>query len=622
MNYKITADNILQCVGGKENIAHLAHCSTRVRLSLVDDDIVDYEALGHVDGVIGVRRNVQCQIIIGNEVVEVYEALAELVGIDVQSTHQPKSKQSWGAFILDFVISIFQPLVPAIAGGGVLKSILMLLAVLGLADKNSNTFQVLDLVGTAPLYFLPLLVAATTATKLKVNMLVAISTVSALLLPNMSQLLSSGITLGHLPVQPIAYASQVFPAILCVLFYALIEKRITQYSPKAIRIFFVPMVSMAITVPVTLLLLGPIGYYAGELMATVILFLFAKLGFVATALLAAILPFMIAAGMHKALIPYAVASFTQIGKELLYLPASLAHNISQSGASFAVALKTQDSALRSTAISAGISAFFGITEPAIYGVTLIRKQVLYSVMLGGAVGGAFIGFTAIEAFALVGPGIASITMFTSPDNAMNLVYALIAIPISFFTAFAGVLIMWRESSGEAENQDPNSKSTHATPAGTEHHAYSFCAPVIGKVIPLEDVKDEVFASKMVGDGIAVIPTEGVLYAPIDGEISSVYETGHAINMMSANGAELLFHIGINTVELEGKFFSVKVKPGDEVNAGDELIRFDLEAIVKAGYDPTVMAIVANYEHFQIEPVAVQKQAVDKNQTLFMIEELV
>ena len=623
MNYKNTAERILQCVGGKNNIAHLTHCSTRVRLTLMDDDVVDYEALQHVDGVIGVRRNVQCQIIIGNEVIEVFDALRALVGEQDGTPTNTKVPKHWGAFILDFVISIFQPLVPAIAGGGVLKSLLLLCAVLGVMDKQSQTYQLLDLIGSAPLYFLPILVAITTAMKLNVNVLVAASCVGALLLPNMAKLLAQGVSLADFPIQNIAYASQVFPAILCVLFYALMEKWITKYSPKAIRIFFVPMVAMAITVPVTLLLLGPLGFHAGQLMATVILYLFSHLGFVATALLAAILPFMIATGMHKALIPYAVASMTQIGKELLYLPASLAHNIAQSGASFAVALKTKDSGLRSTAISAGISAFFGITEPAIYGVTLIRKRVLYSVMIGGVVGGAFIGLCAIEAFALVGPGIASITMFTSPDNSMNLIYALIAIPVSFFTAFGAVLLLWHEDSAKTEAPaHQEGVETNAQPrAVSPQIANCFESPVVGQMIALEEVSDTVFASKLVGDGIAVIPSEGTLYAPVSGEIISIYETGHALSMMADNGAELLFHIGIDTVQLEGDYFTALVKVGDRVNVGDELIHFDLDNIIAAGYDPTVMAVIANYEDFQIEPVAEKKAQVQRHQTIFMLEEL-
>ena len=244
-------------------------------------------------------------------------------------------------------------------------------------------------------------------------------------------------------------------------------------------------------------------------------------------------------------------------------------------------------------------------------------------MIGGAVGGVFIGLCAIEAFALVGPGIASITMFTSPDNSMNLIYALIAIPVSFFTAFGAVLLLWHEDSAKTEAPaHQEGVETNAQPrAASPQIANCFESPVVGQMIALEEVSDTVFASKLVGDGIAVIPSEGTLYAPVSGEIISIYETGHALSMMADNGAELLFHIGIDTVQLEGDYFTALVKAGDRVNVGDELIHFDLDNIIAAGYDPTVMAVIANYEDFQIEPVAEQKAQVQRHQTIFMLEEL-
>lgn len=613
MDHKRTAEQILQLVGGEGNISHLTHCSTRLRLTLVNDQLPDYGALEKVDGVIGLRRTAQCQIIIGNEVIEVFSALSALVG-DLQAEQQSQSNQKWSEKLIDFVISIFQPLIPAIAGGGVLKSLLLLFITLGWMEKGSTIHVIFDAIGSAPLYFLPILVAITTSNKLKVNTLVAVSAVGALLIPSMSKVLSGGAVVFEISLQNIPYAYQVFPAILTVLFYAQIEKWVTQYAPKSIRVFFVPLVCLAITVPVTLTVLGPLGYTLGSGMSTIILFIFNQLGFVATALLAAILPFMIATGMHKAMIPYAVNSMTQFGKEILYLPASLAHNIAESGASFAVALKTKNTALRSTAISAGISALFGITEPAIYGVTLLHKRVLYSVMIGGAVGGAFIGICAIEAFALVGPGLASITMYTSPTDPMNLIYAFIAVPVSFFTAFGSVLLLWRE---EAES-DSEVKASGVKSAPGE--SFPFNSPVSGKVIPLTEVNDEVFSSKLIGDGIAVIPDDDVLYAPVNGVITSVYETGHAINMVTENGVEVIFHIGVDTVKLEGQHFNPQVKDGDKVRAGDVLVQFDRQAIETMGYDTAVICVICNSDEFQVQPVE-NNQYVNKQDVLMLVEEL-
>lgn len=584
MNHLQTALDIITQVGGAENIEHIEHCSTRLRLSLYDNGKVNEAALAKIDGVLGVRINVQCQVIIGHEVVQVYEAVRSLAGEpQAQSTQSVSTKASRGAQVVDFVISVFQPLVPAIAGGGVLKSLLLLLDVLGWLSRDSDTYKVLDNIGSAPLWFLPILVAITTAMKLKVNVLVAVSAVSVMLLPAMTKQLAEGTAFMSFDLRNVAYASQVFPAILCVLFYAQTEKLFNRYSPGALRIFLSPMLSLLVTVPVTLLILGPLGYELGAGLATVILWLYGKLGFVATGLLAAALPFMVAAGMHKPMLPYAVASMSQFGREMLYLPASLAHNIAESGACLAIALKSKDKVLKSTAFSAGISALFGITEPALYGVTLLNKKALYSVILGSVVGGAFIGWMAIEAFALVGPGLASISMFVSPDNSMNIVWAFAGAGLSFAIAFISALLLWRDKAAQKTDE------------------LTFTRPVEGQIIPLENVNDDVFARKIMGDGIAIVPSQGVLRAPADGTVVNIFESGHALSLLTDAGVELIFHIGIDTIKLQGEGFSPQVKEGQQVKRGETLIEFSLGTITAAGLDPVVMMVVTNGERFSLTP---------------------
>lgn len=588
MNHLQTALDIITLVGGAENIEHIEHCSTRLRLSLYDNGKVNEAALAKIDGVLGVRINVQCQVIIGHEVVQVYEAVRSLAGEPQTNAPQQTTRTSRGAQIVDFVISVFQPLVPAIAGGGVLKSLLLLLDVLGWLSRDSSTYKVLDNIGSAPLYFLPILVAITTATKLKVNVLVAVSAVAVMVLPAMTKQLAEGAQFMSFDLRNVAYASQVFPAILCVLFYAQTEKLFNRYSPGALRIFLSPMLSLLVTVPVTLLILGPLGYELGAGLATVILWLYGKLGFVATGLLAAALPFMVAAGMHKPMLPYAVASMSQFGRELLYLPASLAHNIAESGACLAIALKSKDKVLKSTAFSAGISALFGITEPALYGVTLLNKKALYSVILGSVVGGAFIGWMAIEAFALVGPGLASISMFVSPDNPLNIVWAFAGAGLSFVVAFISALLLWRDKTVEKDD------------------ALTFTRPVEGKIIPLETVNDDVFSRKIMGDGIAIIPSQGVLRAPADGTVVNVFESGHALSLLTDTGVELIFHIGLDTIKLQGDGFHPRVKEGQQVKTGEILIEFSLDTITAAGLDPVVMMVVTNGERFSLTPASTEE----------------
>ncbi|NKD32475.1 beta-glucoside-specific PTS transporter subunit IIABC [Enterococcus casseliflavus] len=592
MNVKETATAIVELIGGKENIAHLEHCSTRLRFTLKDNSLVQKDALEKVDGVIGVRQNVQCQVIIGNDVVEVYDEVMNVLGHELTADggSEGKQKQSWGAVLLDFIISVFQPLIPAVAGGGVLKSLLLLASVTGLMDNTSQTYQILNLIGGAPLYFLPILVAITTANKLKVNQLVAVSAVGALILPELTTLLTDGAAFMGFGLQNIAYASQVFPAILTVLFYAQIEKLFTRISPKPIRIFFVPMMSLVITVPVALLILGPLGFEVGTIFSAAIIWLYAHLGWVATGILAAVLPLMVVTGMHKAMIPYAVSSMSEMGAELLYLPASLAHNIAEAGACFAVSVRTKDQKLRSTAVSSGISALFGITEPALYGVTILHKRVLYGVMASSLVGGAVAGLFAIKAFALVGPGLASITMFVDEANPMNLVWALVTLGVSFAVSFVLVLFLFKDKVVE-------NKTTVADPK-----AEVLSKPVDGQVVALSEVNDEVFSSGMIGEGFGIIPTSGELIAPEDGEITMLFETNHAIGLKTRNGAELLFHIGLDTVQLVGKHFTPYVKAGDQVKQGQPLIQFDLDAIKAAGFDPIVICVVTNQENFTVKTI--------------------
>lgn len=590
MNYRQVAQEIIKYVGGKENISHVQHCSTRLRFTLVSNSKADVRKLEEVHGVLSVKMTAQCQVVIGNEVLEVYDEVVNILGSEISDNHDDSKssgeKRGFGNVLLDYLISIFQPLVPAIAGGGILKSTLMLLSLLGVMNSEGQTYQIFMMVGDAPLYFLPILVAITTANKLKVNALVAVSTVGALLLPNMLAMLEEGVVLFSFSLQNIAYAYQVFPAILTVILYAQLEKFWTKISPKAIRIFFVPMMSMTITVPIALLILGPLGFTLGQGLTAIILFIYNYAGWFAVALLAAILPFMVAAGMHKAMIPYSINSLGETGKELLYLPASLAHNISESGACFAVAIRTKDKKLKATAISAGISALFGITEPALYGVTLQNKKVLYSVVFGSFVGGAFIGVVGLQAYALVGPGVASLSMFISEDLARNIIYAIFGFIISFAMAFIAALVLFREKTEDIASQTEEMTSL---PINGE----ILFSPAKGEVLPITEVKDDVFSTKVMGDGVAINPTEGTLYSPADGKIEMVFNTKHALGLGLANGAQLLFHVGIDTVQLNGEFFESHVSEGDEVKQGDKLLTFDLEKIAARGFDPVIVCVLTN-----------------------------
>ena len=610
MSYKEAALKILKAVGGDKNVEYLEHCSTRLRFSLIDNSKVNEEELKNIPEVIGVKQNVQCQVIIGNDVIEVYNEVKKLISDKGINKESSRGKRKIVTIALGFIISIFQPLIPAIAGGGILKSLLMLLNMLGILTSATPTYKLLMFVANAPIYFLPILVAITTANKMKVNPLVAVSAVAALLTPDLAKMLAGGALFINIPVQNITYASQVFPAILCVLCYSQLEKFFNKISPKVIRSFFVPMMSLLIVFPITLIVLGPIGFNFGLYFAKVVMFIFAKFGWIAVAMLAAFLPFMVVTGMHKAMIPYVVTSLGQTGKELIYNAASLAHNISEGGACFAVAIRTKDKTLKSTATSAGISAMFGITEPALYGVTILHKRVLYGVMIGAFSGGAYLGIKAVEAYVAVGPGLASMSMFISKTLPNNLMNAVIGLVVSFVVSFAAVAVLWKEEVTSNEEEKVKNKKV------------KFKAPIEGKLISLSEVKDEVFSNKLMGDGIAIIPSKGELYAPVDGTIEMIFETKHSLSMKSEDGTEILFHVGLDTVNLKGKYFNPEVTVGKSVKQGDLLLSFDLDKIIEEGFDPVTSVIITNRPDAKIETIESKKiNKSDKVFTMLMRKKL-
>lgn len=598
MDYKKIANEILDLIGGSKNVSTLEHCSTRLRFGLVDKSVVNVEKIKKIKGVMGVVDGSQFQIVIGNNVVEVYDELLKICPVTGnQVAETKKDDRKWGAKLLEFVISVFQPLVPAIAGAGVLKSVLLLLSMFGLLASDSTVYTALAAISDATFYFLPIMVAVTTANTLKSNRLVAIAAVGYLLLPATTAALADGMTLFGFAVKNITYSSQVFPAILCVIFLSLMERGFNKISPKAIRIFFVPMMSLAITIPVTLLVLGPLGYNIGTLFTAVILALYGKLGFVALGLLAAILPFMIATGMHKTLLPYAITTYGQLGYEALYMPASLAHNISESGACFAVALKSKDEDLKQTALSAGISALMGITEPALYGVTLQNKKAMMGVVLSGAISGMLMGLFVVKAFIIVGPGLASMSMFVDAANGSNFMYACIGFAVALLGSFIITFVLWKDSDSDSDVEEDASVVEELTEE--EKEVNILVSPLNGEVVDLSTVSDEMFASKTLGDGIAIVPKDGKLYAPCDAEVVMLFETKHAIGLRTSNGAEILIHIGVNTVSMEGVGFTAFVKQNDKVKEGDLLIEFDLDAIKEKKLDPTVMVVNSNSTSYKV-----------------------
>ncbi len=602
-----SAEQVLQAVGGPSNVAGLEHCSTRLRFSLVDDKAVDDAALKQIPGVIGVVKGPQTQVVVGTKVNDFYRAIEQLRGPGAknEAAKQPFSWKRSGMVFMDFVVSIFVPIIPAIAGAGIFKSLLVLLDAVGWLSAESASYQVLVSFTDAVFYFLPLLVTYTTAKKLNTNIPLALAIVSLLVFPAFTGLVSQegGIALFGMQVPVVAYNAQVFPPILTVLLLAFVEKWINRWTPGPIKVFFVPFMCFVIVSPIMIFLLGPLGYWIGSILTAAMLWLYATLGWVAVAILAGLLPFIISVGMHKAFIPPTIATLADYGKDSFYLVSSLAHNIAESGSSFAVAIRTKNKTLRGTAISAGVSAFFGITEPALYGVTLQNKRALVSVIGGAVTGGAYLGLTSVAGFVAVGPGAASVSMYVDASNPMNFVNALIGFAISFAVSFVLAMFLWNDADSATirELNKDAGEDALAEPALTADEGAEVFAPIEGEVVPLSDVDDEVFSRGILGQGVAIKPTNGHVYAPVNGTVTKLARTKHAIIIETEDKLQVLVHFGLDTVGLKGAPFITHVTQGDTVTVGDLLMEADLDALDVAQADPTTPIVVLNGD-VQVHPM--------------------
>lgn len=600
MDYKKTAEAILAAVGGPKNVAHLHHCATRLRFTLNDSGKADVDSIKAIPGVLSVVVvGGQPQVVIGNSVVDVYQAMVKLPGVGQAAPDAAKTKMGPVATVLDFLVGVFQPLVPAMAGAGILRSMLLLAVAFGWASREDPTFQVFFNLSGAVFYFLPLMVAVTAATKLGSDRIVALATTSLLLFPTMVTAMANKATMFGIAIPNVDYSSQVFPPILIALVLAGLQRFWTKWSPKPIRVFFVPMMCMLITVPLALFVVGPIGYWLGIWFTAGIVAMHNALGGFAVIILAVLLPFLISIGMHKALTPYAIQMMQAKGGETLLLPALLAHNLAEAGSSFGVAVRTKDKELRSVAVSGGISAFFGISEPALYGVTLQNKRALASVMIGCAAGGAWAGFTNLTGHVVVTPAMATISMFAEAGNPANLINALITVAIALAASFAASMALWSDADSatlKARNDvvpAPQELFTH------DGSPIDMASPTDGEVVALSEVSDKVFAGGALGDGCAIRPSSGEFRSPASGTVAMLFDTHHAVAITTDSGADILIHIGLDTVRLDGAPFTAHVAKGDRVDAGQLLISADLDTISAAGYDTTTPIVVTNADKFDI-----------------------
>ncbi|MEK5497387.1 beta-glucoside-specific PTS transporter subunit IIABC [Bacillus sp. FSL M8-0077] len=603
MENKELAGKIVKLIGGTENISQSWHCITRLRFNLNDESQVKVDELKTLDGVLGAQfQSGQFQVIIGAKVAEVYEEIDHLAGHSSNDSAPVKntSKMNPIEVVFDVISGIFTPILPAIVGSGLIKGIMALFVSLGWLTETSSTYQVLQIFSNAVFYFLPFLIAYSAAKKFKTRESLALALAGILLYPTMIEGAAKGadpLSFLGLSIPLNNYTSSVLPIILGVLLLSFVDKWITKAIPKSLSIVFTPVLSLMITAPLTLAFIAPIGNVSGQYLEIFFTSLFNFAGPIAGLLMGGLMPLIVLTGMHYAFFPSTLASFEKVGYDIMLLPMNFIANMSQAGAVLGVIIRTKRVETRSLALSTLLPSFFGITEPAIYGVTLRLKKPFYASLIGGAVGGCFYGLFSVKTTAFSIPGITSLPTYIMKGT-NNFQLALIGIALSFIVSLLiTILLGFQESVTAATEQaaeKPNhTESTENQQMSKQTSPYEVQAPMSGKVIPLSEVNDSVFSSEMMGKGVAILPDKGVVQAPFSGKVVTVTPTKHAIGLVSDDGIELLIHVGIDTVSLNGQFFDVLVKEGDEMKTGDHLLSFDIEGIQSNHLDVVTPIVVTN-----------------------------
>lgn len=594
-NYKELATRILEFVGGKDNVNRVYHCQTRLRFTLADEKKADIKALEQLDGVRKVMISSGVfQIVIGTDVADVFEELEPLVG-DMKEAGEQQQKKGVVDTVVDFVSSIFMPVIPALSGAGMLKALLALFVVFNLVDTTSQTYYLFNLFSDSVFYFLPMMLAYTEAQKLKSNPILAVGVAGIMLHPNWTALVTAGKAVhffGVIPFSLVSYASSVIPIILVILVQAKVEKALNKVIPKAVNMIFVPMLTFLIMGTLALSILGPIGNIVGSYLALVFEFLSKNASWAPAVIVGTFLPLMVMFGMHTAVGPLGTMQLAQLGYDSIFGPGCVCSNIAQGVAAFIVSIRTKNKKEKSLALSSSVTALMGITEPVLYGVNLPKKYPLVAAMIGGGCGGLFAGLTHTHRFATGSSGIPAVLLYIGDDTMRYLYNIIIALVITVVvTAIATWILSIRYETSEEITEE---NTTEDIKVETEA-AGNVCAPVAGDLIEQKDIADETFASGILGKGVGINPETGHVYAPFSGTIGAVADSGHAIGLTDQEGREILIHVGIDTVAMEGKGFSPKVKQGDVVKAGQEILSFDREMIKKAGYKDTVIVILTNMD---------------------------
>ncbi len=634
LNYVETTDKIIAAVGGVENIVSATNCITRLRLVLADESKADDKTVEKIKGVKSViKQGGQYQIVIGNEVSNLFKEFKTRGNFDgsAAATAEKKPEGNPVQRLFGFVAGCMTPLLPAMLGCGMMKVVLTLLTTFAGLDTSSSTYIILTAMGDCFFTFLPIFLAYTIAKKMDGSPILFMVVGACLVYPDLVTLMAgSSLELGTflgmdctylfgIPVICATYTSSVLPILLMAPVMKWVEDFADRVSPNVLKAFLKPLIFVIICCPIALYILGPLGNVIGNVLSGVFSAMYNAVPWLTIGVLSAAMPFIVMTGMHYALVPLCVNNLALLGFDALVLTTMFCSNLAQGGASFGVGLKTKNTETKSEGIACGISAVVaGVTEPAMYGINLRYGTPMIAAVIAAGASGLFCGLTNVVGYTMGGsPSLLTIICFIGGDNPMSgVIFGAIGAVISIVISFVLAFILYKDPAEEEEEETP--AAVEETPVKAVTGKVVLSSPMTGEVVKMEDVPDEVFASKALGDGVAVIPSEGKVVAPCDCTVTTTMDTKHAIGLSTADGMEILIHVGLNTVELNGKCYEYKVKEGDTVKKGAVLMTFDIAGIKAAGYPLHTPVIITNTDDYS-SVTAEAVSTVKAGDTLLTIE---
>ena len=600
MKFENEAKEIVGLVGGEGNVVSLVHCATRLRFELKDGSKFQKEKLEKLSYVLKVLvSGGQYQVVIGPNVDAYYDAIFAVTkiqgGNNTASENTEKVKLS--DKVLKVISGAFSPLIPLMAGSGMIKALLTLFTTIGIMSDTSSTYLILSAAGNACFYFMPVFLGITISKQLKANAFVGGAIGAALLEPNFTGLLSAegAVNFLGIPVTPIDYQATIFPIFIAILVYAYLDKALRKVTPQSLQYFLVPMVCLMIMVPFTVILFGPVGTTIGNYVSSFVMWLFSISGTLAGIVLGAAYPFLTMLGLHWGFTPITLQNLDQFGGDIIE-GVCVCAVWAQMGIALGSYLKAQkNSKLKSIAGPTFITGFFaGVTEPILYSIVMEYKRLMVVVAISGACGGAIAGTLGVTMDAYVFHNIFSaVVMSYSPIWAYALAVLTSLVVATILTYIWGLSGLDEEKAQDLQAMETESKSLKPS----DVKMISVVSPLDGNVIELKEVDDEVFASGVTGKGVAIVPTNNIVVSPVEGTVSVLFPSKHAVGITTNDGVELLVHIGLNTVMLNGEGFTAFVKQGDKVVCGQKLLEFDKEFILSKGYSLQSPVLVTNADQF-------------------------